>query len=72
MDNANDIREYIVLISMICEQNLSFTNHILSWEPEGRYQYSKMFRWEPEGHYHRTKSMITLPSGSQRNIFEQW
>ena len=24
--------------------------HIVSWEPEGRYQYSKMFHWEPEVH----------------------
>ena len=29
--------------------------HIVSWEPEGRYCNSKMFRWEPEGHYCRTK-----------------
>ena len=26
--------------------------HIISWEPEGHYHYSKMFRWEPEGHDH--------------------
>ena len=25
--------------------------HIVSWEPEGRYCRSKMFRWEPEGRY---------------------
>ena len=23
--------------------------NIVSWEPEGRYQYSKTFRWQPEG-----------------------
>ena len=27
------------------------THDIVSWEPEGRYHYSKMFHWEPEGHY---------------------
>ena len=25
--------------------------YIVSWEPEGRYCRSKMFRWEPEGRY---------------------
>ena len=25
--------------------------NIVSWEPEGRYCRSKMFRWEPEGRY---------------------
>ena len=24
---------------------------VVSWEPEGRYCRSKMFRWEPEGRY---------------------
>ena len=28
---------------------------IVSWEPEGRYYSSKMFRWEPEGRYRCTK-----------------
>ena len=23
----------------------------VSWEPEGHYRYSRMFRWEPEGRY---------------------
>ena len=35
--------------------------HVVSWEPEGRYWYSKMFRWEPEGRYHCTKSMAIAP-----------
>ena len=30
---------------------------IVSWEPEGRYQYSKMFSWEPEGRYCCTMSI---------------
>ena len=34
---------------------------ILSWEPEGRYQYSKMFQWEPEGRYRCAKSMRIAP-----------
>ena len=35
--------------------------HIISWEPQGCYQYSKMFRWEPEGRYRCTKSMAIAP-----------
>ena len=31
------------------------------WEPEGRYQYSKMFYQEPEGRYCCTKSMVIAP-----------
>ena len=31
------------------------------WEPEGGYQYSKMFHSEPEGRYHCTKSMVIVP-----------
>ena len=37
-----------------------WNNHAVSWEPEGRYHYSTMFRWEPEGRYHCTKSMLSL------------
>ena len=35
--------------------------YIVSWEPEGRYQYSKIFRWEPEGRYGCTMSMAAAP-----------
>ena len=35
--------------------------YIVSWEPEGRYCNSKMFRWEPEGRYCCTKSMAIAP-----------
>ena len=35
--------------------------HIVSWEPEGHYCSSKMFRWEPEGGYCCTKSMAIVP-----------
>ena len=35
--------------------------HFVSWEPEGHYQYSKMFCWELEGHYGCTKSMVIAP-----------
>ena len=33
----------------------SWCSYIVSWEPEGRYQYSKMFCWEPEGGYRCVK-----------------
>ena len=35
--------------------------NFVSWEPEGRYCSSKLFRWEPEGGYCCTKSMATAP-----------
>ena len=38
---------------------LSYWN-IVSWEPEGRYQYSKIFRWVPQGCYCCSKSMVIL------------
>ena len=34
---------------------------IVSWESEGRYCSSKMFRWEPEGRYCCKKSMAIAP-----------
>ena len=41
---------------------------IVSWEPEGCHQYSKMFHWEPEGHCHCTMYIWQQrPSGSQHN-----
>ena len=43
---------------------LDVTSHsriIVSWEPEGRYQCSMMFRWEWEGRYRCTKSMERAP-----------
>ena len=36
-------------------------HNIVSWEPEGRYCSSKMFRWEPEGRYCCIKSMAIAP-----------
>ena len=33
------------------EQQTKLFNYIVSSEPEGRYQYSKMFYWELEGGY---------------------
>ena len=41
--------------------NNSISYNTASWDPEGRYHYSKMFHWEPEGHYHCTKSMAIAP-----------
>ena len=38
-----------------------YGKQIVSWEPEGRYCSSKMFRWEPEGQYCCTKSMAIAP-----------
>ena len=35
--------------------------YIVSWEPEGRYCSSKMFRWDPEGRYCCIKSMAIAP-----------
>ena len=35
---------------------------IVIWDPEGGYQYSKMFHWETEGRYYScTKSMAIAP-----------
>ena len=36
-------------------------HNIVSWEPEGHYCRSKMFRWEPEGRCCCTKSMAIGP-----------
>ena len=33
--------------------------HSVRWEPEGRYQYFKMFHWEPEGRYRCTQVYIS-------------
>ena len=35
--------------------------YFVSWEPEGRWRFRKMFRWEPEGCYCCTKSMVIAP-----------
>ena len=35
--------------------------YVVSWEPEGRYCRSKMFRWEPERRYCCTKSIAIAP-----------
>ena len=35
--------------------------HIVSWEPERRYHYSKMFCWEPEGRYHHRLCTAIAP-----------
>ena len=39
--------------SRSCSQHAFTKGHIVSWEPEGRYCSSKMFRWESEGRYHQ-------------------
>ena len=35
--------------------------HVVSWEPEGRYQYSKLFHWEPKGRYRCTMPTAKVP-----------
>ena len=45
----------------IFQPNKDYLSHLVSWEPEGRYCSSKMFRWEPEGRYCCTKSMAIAP-----------
>ena len=47
----------IVLLKLICAKDSEsyFVYHFVSWEPERRYHYSKMFRWEPEWRYHQNK-----------------
>ena len=37
--------------------------NIVSWEPEGRYQYSKMFCWKLEGRYHCTIQSFPIDDG---------
>ena len=39
----------------------TMNSYSVSWEPEGRYQYSMMFRWEPEGRYCCKKPMAIAP-----------
>ena len=35
--------------------------YVVSWEPEGCYHYTKMFRWEPEGRYHHRLCTAIAP-----------
>ena len=36
-------------------------SHIVTWKPEGRYNYSTIFHSEPEGWYRCTKSLAIVP-----------
>ena len=46
-----------ILLSYHCFLHfLNASKWLVSWEPEGRYCNSTMFRWEPEGRYCCTKS----------------
>ena len=41
----------------ILEDSITSVNtlvRIINWEPERRYQYSKIFHWELEGHYNNS------------------
>ena len=51
---------FLIVLSAYTTEQIGKLNNV-SWEPEGRYQYSKMFRWEPEGHYRCIKSMVIAP-----------
>ena len=46
--------------------------HIVSWEPEGHYQYWKMFHWEPEGRCRCTKSMAIVPFWLSTDHMQLW
>ena len=46
-----------------CCHQISLRHVIVSWEPEGRYQYSKMFHWEPEVRYQYSKMFNWEPEG---------
>ena len=37
----------VPVISSVLGNSETIFVHFVSWGPEGRYQYSKMFRWEP-------------------------
>ena len=61
------IEVYGFCIRCICHHFLSlmtwfsdvtFEMDIISWEPEGRYHYSKMFHWEPGRYHHRLCTVI--------------
>ena len=45
--------QYIIFCDLPC--------YIVSWEPEGHYCNSKMFRWEPEGRYRHTLCTAIAP-----------
>ena len=54
--NENYLNSYRLSISLWSHFQVN-----VSWEPEGRYCCSKMFRWEQEGRYRCTKSMAIAP-----------
>ena len=51
------LQAFIISIIMMFTDTLL----IVSWEPERRYQYSKMFRWEPEGRYRHRHCTAIAP-----------
>ena len=63
--------EPLYLLSRCCYGNagegsdIRYLQHIVSWEPEGSYWYSKMFNWEPKGRYHHMWPCITKPTKSR-------
>ena len=62
--HQNDWHLFISFIPSLFSPYLGFDRlhcHFVSWETEGRYCNSKMFRWEPEGRYCCTKSIAIAP-----------
>ena len=49
------------MFTLQCQWSVMTNWHNVSWEPEGHYCSSKMFRWEPEGRYCCIKSMAIAP-----------
>ena len=64
----------IIMQCMLYTHNVQI--YIVSWEPEGCYHYSKMFRWEPEWCYSITIDFVqprdSPTCSSKRNISECW
>ena len=52
---------FSITISPLDNSNKWQSRIIGSWEPEGHYHYSTMFRWEPKGDYPCTKSIAIVP-----------
>ena len=55
---SRSIQEYFIWPLVLCALWFS---HIVSWEPEGHYHYSKMFCWEPKGRYRHRLCTVIVP-----------
>ena len=72
MYNYNICRFMVALKEYTTYNVWELKGEIVSWEPEGRYCSSKMFRWEPEGRYRCTKvdgdSALLVLNGTSLNF----